>query len=239
MVVGYRCIRCGYVTNYKGVADRHLTRKNPCPCAISNEDASIELFDMEKRITCKSCNKAYARRDARFRRHEEGCMPVVPTHVTNITNNSNNNNVTNNVQVNSYQQTDYSMLTNPVLKHCLGHGIGALPKMMEFVHGNIHHRQNHNIYVPNISRGIVAVNRGRGWEREPLGSMITQIRELCEDLLEEFAQENDDPRIQMDYEHYVRQMKRESRMRDEITLFATKLHFIGKRFELGKQSNTS
>lgn len=225
MPVGYRCTRCGYTTNHKCAAYRHLGRQIPCRVLGSrdddHQDASIEQFHMDKQLTCRHCNKAYARRDISFRQHEFRCAASVVNINNNCNNTTNSNNTTTNNIVLNYDFSTREMITPKLMELCLRQGIRARPSIMEAIHCNPQYPQNQNVMIPNVNRADVEVYRGKakGWRREPLHPMIDHMILMCDSMLDDFATENEDPTVDVYIENHTALLKNASRVREELKLF--------------------
>lgn len=130
-------------------------------------------------------------------------------HVGDNTNNSNNNsnntntntqingNITNNIEIKvaPYGQEDISYITDEMYKKILKKGLKSVPALVENVHFNEDHPENHNINISNKHDKYVSIYDGKQWtadkKNKVIDNMIIDNIDTLTDACERICKEDD------------------------------------------------
>jgi len=93
-----------------------------------------------------------------------------PSNITNNTNNhiinnnqQNCNNQTLNINLVAFGKEDMDQLSNLELFKIIKKGFKSVPELMKVIHFDENRPENHNIYIPNMSRNYVMIFDGEKW----------------------------------------------------------------------------
>jgi transposase-like protein len=186
----FKCKRCGYEIEHKHNQRRHLQRHAPCDasvCDVSVDSLIKELDKQYNEITydCEFCGKKFNSRSNKSR-HKATCSSTIKAlkdqadTLTNIVNTlqnrdvsgtlANSTNITNNAQNNinvhinvrdfgGQENTKY--LDNEFLMECLKEM--DLFKVLEELHFNPEHPENHNVRLKNIKQNLMEYADQERW----------------------------------------------------------------------------
>lgn len=185
-MVLFQCPRCGYKFERKANYIDHINKKNICDYILNDiEPTSSNFIKLNYRFTCDKCNKTYANKGSL---KEHACKPINITYTTNnnITSNGDHNtinNINNNVSVhienltiNDYKNTNDSYLTEEQIYNCIKKNMNAIPTVLEALHYNIDHPENHNIYISNFKNKTVRFKEGNRW-------ILKKYKDVAEDII--------------------------------------------------------
>lgn len=178
------CEHCNMTFTRKSSLRRHL--KNSCNMHANYHINNIDLIKIIDKLE---------------RRNNELEKLVNKSISNNITmNNINSNNTTNinhinNIQIIGYGKEDLSKLSDNTVKYFLERGFNSVPSLLEYVHFNEKNPENHNLYIPSISRNSIMIYDGKYWKDEDMKKTLDQIIDsnkefLCNKI--EFYKENND-----------------------------------------------
>jgi len=91
------------------------------------------------------------------------------TTINNITNNTINNNQQNcnnqtlNINIVAFGKEDKTELSNLELFKIIKKGFKSIPEFVKVIHFDENKPENHNIYIPNMSRNYVMIFDGEKW----------------------------------------------------------------------------
>jgi hypothetical protein len=101
----------------------------------------------------------------------------------NVTNN--NNNIVNNITINNYSQENLEYVTNAVLDRMLKLlPVRSVPDLIEYIHFNKEHPENHNIRPKSSKRKVLSVMHNCEWKTKPQGSVIDNLIETHRRVLQ-------------------------------------------------------
>jgi hypothetical protein len=163
-MVIYRCIRCGYNDQYKGNVLKHLNRKKICEEKISSstKEECVEFLksddkDLGVNILIKEIEKL--KKSMILLKSGDKCA--------NMTGNNNtaniDNSVTINIKVNSFGETDYTVLKDKI-HTCIKDGKVDEAKLIKLLHYNKKHPENHNIKITNKRENRIQLYNGENFE---------------------------------------------------------------------------
>ena len=97
--------------------------------------------------------------------------------INNITNNTTNNqNKIINININNYGNENIDYLNNDYLNNLLQGAFTAIPKLIENIHFNPRHPENHNIKITNKKEPYVKIRKNDKWElqdkKETLATLV-------------------------------------------------------------------
>lgn len=141
-MVLYTCPRCHYDTKLKGDIKRHYSRKRVCDTIYSR----LSIKDCLNQLKIKKKRKSYEELERENQALKE-CKTVI------INNNTINIDNSKNININSYKDTDYSLVGND-MKHCLvqdinGKDVLDMGKLINTLFYD--NDENHNIFMSNTN----------------------------------------------------------------------------------------
>jgi len=109
------------------------------------------------------------------------------THNTNNT--TNNQNKIINISINNYGNENIEYLKNDYLHNLLTGAFTAIPKLIEKIHFNPQHPENHNIKITNKKEPYIKVRKNDKWElqdkKETLETLVDDKYYILEDYYSE------------------------------------------------------
>jgi hypothetical protein len=230
----YECPRCHREMKQKGDLKKHFNRKKVCEIVYENfdiekcfkllEDGKLKIANNKKNHICEYCNKLFDR-NSRLVTHSYICdkkilydtIKKLEEKVNNLENKqitvNNNSNNTNNIyiNINSYKNTDYTLIKDDI-DDCIENGEINIGKLMEKVHFNDKFPQNRNVYISNSKTRRVMKYDGKKFIEDGMGNTglekvfnekladIEEHQELTDDIKlaaeESWMQYNDKDTIQ-------------------------------------------
>ena len=151
----YECIYCSKSYTRKDNLKRHFLT---CP-------KLKQYSDSERELLIKSLNPS-----SKLDTVAQPSNPTVinfNTHIDNLF-----------ININSYQKTDYSHLTDDDYMDCMDKVSGCVRKLIDMTHFNPSIPQNHNIYINSIHSKYALIHNGNSWE-------ITDQNEMIDDLIDQ------------------------------------------------------
>ena len=152
-----RCEYCDKVFTSKSHLVRHI--KNSCKKVTETSEnlQTLKLLKEQKKMFDHERKQLYKHIDKLLSK-------VGDTSITHNNNNNTNVNTNNNIQLNSYGSEDLSHLTENFKTDMLKIPYGAIPKMIEAVHFNVHKPENKNIILTNKSDNKLKIFSNNKWE---------------------------------------------------------------------------
>ena len=96
--------------------------------------------------------------------------------INNITNNTTNNqNKIINININNYGNENIDYLNKDYLNNLLQGAFTAIPKLIENIHFNPSHPENHNIKITNKKEPYIKVRKNDKWELQDKKENIGNI----------------------------------------------------------------
>lgn len=124
--------------------------------------------------------------------------------------NSNNNNTQNNTNINanftlnSYGKENIDFLKGDMIELMRNFSNGSISKMIGDIHLNEEYPENHNVYIPSISRDTVAVYEDGKWSLVDGSEFLSRITEDKYFIFEDFYNSLDDQEKEKPYIGYTR-----------------------------------
>lgn len=108
-----------------------------------------------------------------------------------------NNQINNTINLLAFGKENMSYITPNQCKWILNKGFSSIPSLVDHVHFNQDHPENHNIYISNLKNGYVMIYNGHKWAVADRKEMIGKLIDDKGDYLEEQFQnyENEMPEI--------------------------------------------
>ena len=111
----------------------------------------------------------------------------------NTTNNNNNHNshntINNTIHINNYGNENIDYLKENYLNNLLQGAFTAIPKLIENIHFNPQHPENHNIKITNKKEPYVKIRKNDKWElqdkKETLETLVDDKYYILEEVIEE------------------------------------------------------
>tara|TARA_Y100001970_G_scaffold244313_1_gene310333 strand:+ start:32 stop:1012 length:981 start_codon:yes stop_codon:yes gene_type:complete len=112
--------------------------------------------------------------------------------INNIGNNCNNKITNNNVNINlnSYHETDLSLLKNEDYIECIKKCRNCVLKAIEKVHFNPEYPQNMNVCLSNIKENYILLYENGKWLLKDRNDTLLRIYEDKEEILNDYIEEN-------------------------------------------------
>jgi len=210
----YICNCCGYETEFKHNADKHLDRKTPCG------DGEIIMEKIDVKLNCEHCNAIFTSNRSIKRHQDKSCKILsqqkendkdvkirqLEAQLAEAKAESKANVVNNYIQINlnGYNQTSFDHLTNAHFKRSIGKMIYSIPQMIQDVHFNKKAPENHNIYINNIRNKYAMVYDGKQWTAKDQELTITELINNQEYAIEEWLGEGDNfPKEMKKFNEYL------------------------------------
>ena len=106
--------------------------------------------------------------------------------------NQGNNNIHNttqyniDVKINSFGQENISYITKEYINNLIKNGpVNTIPKLLEHIHFNPNHTENHNIKIPNKKQNYAQVFNGDTWVYKDKNETITNMSDRAYGILNE------------------------------------------------------
>lgn len=109
----------------------------------------------------------------------------------NNTNIANQNNVTNNnIIINCFGNENLDYITDKVILHCMERIYGSIPLLIEKIHFDPEHPENHNVFIPNKKLSHAKImNRKSEWQIVNKKDTIENMMDIGYNMLDEKFQE--------------------------------------------------
>ena len=104
-------------------------------------------------------------------------------------------NVQQNIIVNNIGNEDVSYINNGFLNNLLNAPYVAIPKLIENIHFNLDHPENHNIKITNRKEPYVKVYKDNKWLLEDKKTVIDEMVDKSKMMLDEHR----DPSLHTDF----------------------------------------
>jgi hypothetical protein len=116
------------------------------------------------------------------------------TKIENQINNNNNNNIetqNNIININCFGNENMDYITDKVILHCMSKIYGSIPLLIEKIHFDPEHPENHNVQIPNKKLPHAKImNSKREWEIIQKKDAIDSMIDNGYNMLDEKFQEN-------------------------------------------------
>jgi len=157
----FKCSYCFKTFTYNHNLKRHL--KSRCKVKIETEKQKEEIFLnlLDEMNIMKNEIKELKSENARLL-----TQPNITNNTTNNTSNHNivnNNNQTLNINLVAFGHEDKEQLSNLELYKIIKKGFKSIPEFVKVLHFDENKPENHNIYIPNMSRNYVMIFDGEKW----------------------------------------------------------------------------
>jgi hypothetical protein len=109
---------------------------------------------------------------------------------TNIETQQNNQTTNNNIIINCFGNENLDYITDKVILHCMNKIYGSIPLLIEKIHFDPDHPENHNVQIPNKKLSHAKVmNHKREWQIVQKKDAINDMIDIGYNILDEKFQE--------------------------------------------------
>ena len=162
------------------------------------------------------------------------------TNVNNVQNNINNNiNIKEqNIIINNYRDENVDYITNKVLEKLItASPFTSIPRLMECIHFNSKHPENHNLAITNIRSKFARIRKNNIWQVKFLNELLEELVNTKFNIIDEYYEFSGiKERLGWkaeNYEKYRKLLFKDVKIRDRIkkSLFESIINFT-KELEL-------
>ena len=163
----FKCYRCNYNSIYKKDIKNHLNKKKTCNpdfMDITKEEAMEMLNEKNKEKINMFILKQLENKNKEIEKLKTQLEDS--NKIVNNTINGNHGNIDNstnyniNIQINSYEKTDYSIIKDKIHSCILKDGTINEVKLVKLLHFNKDHPENHNIKLENTKTNKILTYNG-------------------------------------------------------------------------------
>jgi hypothetical protein len=165
-------------------------------CSVCQKNFSHLSNLSRHRVKCKEKPKVDLETEIKELRKEIELLKT-QKNITAINNNTTNNNIQtqNNIIINCFGNENMDYITDKVILHCMSKIYGSIPLLIEKIHFDPEHPENHNIQIPNKKLPHAKImNKKREWEivhkKDAIDSMIDNGYNLLDEKLQENLTKN-------------------------------------------------
>ena len=142
-------------------------------------------------------------------------IEVLLTKVGNTTNN--NNNTYNTIVINAFGKENMGYIKGGFIKELITRGpYSAIPKLLQEIHFNPDHSENHNVMIPNRKESYAKRYNGEKWELADKSLTLEDMSDKAFNVLTEYGSGKKFDRFYDDYDDrdtgLLKKMKRETEM---------------------------
>jgi len=214
----YNCRRCGYQFQNKAHYKNHTKNKyicklvlediipkednyleviNPFQCNICNTQIKLK-YDYNKHI--KKCIEKQQNDNKEDKENKEITINNIQN-IQNITINNTTINNTINIYVNDFKDTEYDHINEKQSLRYISSNMDAYPKLIQDIHFNAEHPENHNMYISNFKDKTARYKNQGKW-------FTTSGNEFVDDLIVNydfkfFKKYEDDPKTTHTYQKFI------------------------------------
>ena len=234
--MGEVCECCSYTTIIHANFLKHLlTFKHKL---VSQKLAKVSLNDekvsqkLASLFTCKYCEQTYKHKSSLSKHIKYACIKNKDEDLKELVRLLNNQvqsqakqieklmgkleiqgsfNTINNIQninLNSYTNTDISYLKDVDYRNCIKKVCKCVIKLIEKIHFNKDKPENMNIYISNMKDKYLLVYEGGNWVLTNKNDAIDKLYGEKELMLEEWLEEHKDPEMQNFFDKYMTNKKK-------------------------------
>lgn len=101
-----------------------------------------------------------------------------------------NNQTNNNIIINCFGNENLDYITDKVILHCMNKIYGSIPLLIEKIHFDPEHPENHNVQIPNKKLSHAKImNHKREWQIVQKKDVINNMMDIGYNMLDEKFQE--------------------------------------------------
>lgn len=218
-----KCSYCFKIFTCKSSLNRHLVRS--CKIRKQTEKNKEEIYEQLIKDVEHIKNKC-DRLEAENKELKESIESNKTQTIKNNNVNSNNNTINinnNNITILPFGKENLDYLTENVYKKLFNDGFCSVPKLIEFIHFNKNHPENHNIYIQNIKENYVMIMEDKRWVLADLEEILRTLidrKYLLHDKFDEISKKMDTTVFtkfvrflsQYDNDDYTNRVKKEIRL---------------------------
>ena len=208
----YNCPRCGYTVSHKSHIRNHINRKKLCSPVLSDIIPKECADDILK--------GSIVEEDDKVKRLERRIKELEKENKKSVTINNTTNNLTVNITL-PYRETNHNFLTDKDYLRCLNRMIMSVPRLIERIHFDPKHPENHNIYINDMSRNRIMVYDGSQWNMQNQKDTVERLINDHDFLLDEWVECGGEkyPDAMEKFEKYVELRSKndiEEKIKDEV-----------------------
>ena len=148
------------------------------------KDIKIEVLEKEKALMTKEYEGLKDKiEDLLIELSKNGVNTTNNNNTTNMTNS--HNTIHNTININNYGNENTEYLKSDYLNNLLQGAFTAIPKLIENIHFNPQHPENHNIKITNKKEPYIKIRKNDKWElqdkKETLETLVDDKYYLLED----------------------------------------------------------
>ena len=176
-MVKYTCGNCGRIFTRKDSYEAHCNRKYPCEKVEVDNPQEMLIKLAEEMANLKKENDEMKQKIAKL---EESVKTV-----NNVNHGTINNTTNNTINLIAYGKEDIDKIDKKCIIKALTKGYGSIPCLIEQIHFNNDHKENHNVYLPSLKDTVVAKYDGKNWifedRKDFIEDMFTDKKEMLVD----------------------------------------------------------
>ena len=210
---------------------KHKYRHQKHNCKMrKNLDSKNKEFQLESEIE--------KLRDE-IKKKDDKIATMEHTNVSNVQNNINNINIKEqNIIINNYRDENIDYITNKVLEKLItASPFTSIPRLMECIHFNSKHPENHNLAITNIRSKFARIRKNNIWQVKFLNELLEELVNTKFNIIDEYYEFSGiKERLGWkaeNYEKYRKLLFKDDKIRDRIkkSLFESIINFT-KELEL-------
>ena len=155
---------------------------------------------------CSFCGKTFQHKQSKYKHEKENCKvkkeqslikyqetkieelekALIKAGTTNITNNNNTQNNTINININNFGKENLDYITyKDIKKHLTAGPYGAIRRLIQLVHYNKKHPENHNIAITNKKSKYGSIKKDNVWQLITIKDMLNNLIETKFEMITE------------------------------------------------------
>ena len=225
----YRKYSCGPKLSNVPISDIRETFENNSLLLIEQNNDQLALIGSKKKMECFNCHKRFSRLDSLTRHMKNYCkvndqmlgyvkenyelkqkieeMIIQMSKINNVTNTTNiikvncDNQINNTIVVNNFGNENLDFMNNNVFQKVVKSKKG-IPKLIEYIHFNPEHPENHNIRITNKKLKYGEIKKDNNGFSKNKKDILTDLIENGLISLEEYRDNNEEKLNKIILERY-------------------------------------
>lgn len=188
----FHVCECGRMYNYRQSLYLHrkqCTQMNECPTkTMKQEIEQIQTKMSEQQKKFEEEREMMKRQIEDLMEKYESVVPTTNNTTTNIGTQNNNVNIIN---INAFGQENLDYITDSVLKECANKVYASIPTLIENIHFNPKHPENHNVKITNKKLPHASVmSEDKEWKLMDKNELIDNMMDTGYMLIDDNFNEN-------------------------------------------------
>jgi hypothetical protein len=195
---------------------------------IISEEKETPKVDLEAEIKKLQEKIEVLEKSAIANNNNNNTTNIENQNINNTNNTTNIKNQTNNIIINCFGNENLDYITDKVILHCMNKIYGSIPLLIEKIHFDPEHPENHNIQIPNKKLPHAKImNRKKEWQIVNKKDAIDSMVENGYNILDEKFQEKSHELEEMKQKHFRDfQAKYEEADKDTMKNIKEKVEFL-------------